>query len=154
MRWSVAMKSGDRLGHWTLLERIDRGGNAEVWEANNDDGGKAAIKVLGKQRPESEPYLRFRQEFEHQVGLAGDGAVGVLPIIEGMVPKSPTKASPAWFAMPVAEPLRHALGANPSVDEVLAAIADLADVLEELHARGIGHRDVKPENLFRLADRW
>ena len=37
---------------------------------------------------------------------------------------------------------------------MVAAIAEIAGTLATLAAEGVGHRDIKPDNLFRLGDQW
>jgi serine/threonine protein kinase len=37
---------------------------------------------------------------------------------------------------------------------VVTALAGIASTLEALAAEGVAHRDIKPDNLFRLGDRW
>jgi hypothetical protein len=54
--------------------------------------------------------------------------------------------------MPLARPLEQELDGQP-VDVVVTAVADLGEVLAELHALDIGHRDVKPANLLWHDDR-
>lgn len=49
--------------------------------------------------------------------------------------------------MPVAEPIGDVVGSQ--LREVVAAMAEVAQTLAVLHSRGISHRDVKKENLFR-----
>ncbi len=46
------------------------------------------------------------------------------------------------------EDRRDRLGGRLPVAEVLALVEQLLDVLEAAHARGVVHRDLKPDNLF------
>lgn len=56
--------------------------------------------------------------------------------------------------MPVARPLREALGNDPDPGMVVGAIAEIAVTLASLAAEGVAHRDLKPDNLFELEGRW
>jgi protein tyrosine kinase len=56
--------------------------------------------------------------------------------------------------MPVATPLLKQLGTDPQADAVVTAIRDVARTLAALADRGIGHRDLKPDNLFYLDGEW
>ncbi len=140
---------GSRIGDWLLEERLGKGGNAEVWRAGRPDGTGAAIKILQQRRSDSEPYKRFRDE----VGILRSlGArPGLLPLIDASLPARPSQGNPAWLAMPVATPIKEALGDGPRLEQVVEAIAAVADALASLAAEGIAHRDVKPSNLYRYS---
>jgi serine/threonine protein kinase len=56
--------------------------------------------------------------------------------------------------MPVATPIREALGSDPEPGVVVAAIGEIAATLASLAAEGVAHRDIKPDNLFELGARW
>lgn len=141
-------RKGDRLGGWTLECPIGRGGNAVVWQAVDDEGAYAAVKIL-KRRGE-EALARFRDEVRVLRSLSD--APGLLPILDAIVPES--RRVTAWLAMPLATPIQDALGEDPTLGEVVQVIADVAAVLATLHARRIAHRDIKPGNLFRYQEKW
>jgi serine/threonine protein kinase len=56
--------------------------------------------------------------------------------------------------MPKAIPIRQALGTDPQPEVVIEAVASIAETLAALAAKGIGHRDIKPDNLFKLGEQW
>jgi serine/threonine protein kinase len=141
-------KVGDNIGRWELFEHLGSGGNADVWLAS-DGTNEVALKVLKTKREISEQYARFRNEIEVLKRLSGDP--GVLPILESSLPGNPTKANPAWLAMPQATPFREALGGADLRGRV-EAITSVAEVLVRAAAQGIAHRDVKPENLYGYKD--
>lgn len=151
----VAMgASGDkRVGPWVLVEQLGRGGNATVWAATRDgDSARVALKVVNTTKVEREPYQRFVREIaflrEHQE------ASGLLPLIDAHLPDEPTRASPPWLAMPIATPIADALRGR-GLSEVVRAIATIADTLRQLQRdTGIGHRDIKPGNLYELDGKW
>jgi serine/threonine protein kinase len=136
-----------KFGRWTTIRRLGGGANGDVWLSHSDDGLSAAVKV--RRRGGREAAQRFAREAEHQAALSAEGFAGVIPLID----TSPSRETPPWIAMAVAEPLMEALGKSPSIAEVVGASADIAGVLSRLHLRGVSHRDVKPENLFRLDGR-
>ena len=78
----------------------------------------------------------------------------MLPVIAAEVPETPSDERPAWLAMPIAETVREALTDTPTLDEVVAAVRAYATTLATLAEQGVHHRDVKPDNLFRLHDEW
>lgn len=137
---------------WILDGELGRGGNATVWRASRGPI-TAALKVLRARAVSGEPYRRFRREAEFHRSVSD--RPGVLPLIDADVPEAPTRAQRAWLATPIATPIRRALGAEPNLGEVVAAVAEvaltLADFAEET---GAHHRDLKPENLFRYQTAW
>lgn len=135
-----------------LLRRLGHGGNAEVWESSRDEDPPVALKVLHSFKPEREPYKRFQSEVEvlQQLGRHS----GVVALIDASLPERPSDSDPPWLAMEIATPMKEALGGNPQLDEVVAAIASVAGTLADLADRDIFHRDIKPENLFELNKNW
>ncbi len=114
-------------------------------------GGRVAIKELRTHRVDREPYSRFRDEVAFH--MAGPYA-GVLPVIDAEVPAMPSAEQPAWFAMPIAQTVRDALGDAPTLEEVVGAVHAYATTLAMLAEQSIHHRDLKPDNLFRLGGEW
>ncbi len=141
------------VGPWTLHERLGRGGNANVWRATRPGSGTAvALKVVNTTKVEREPYQRFVREIEflrdHQ------DMAGLLPLLDAYLPDQPSKADQPWLAMPIATPIAKALEGRPLAD-VVAAVAAVADTLARLQRDfGIGHRDIKPGNLYELDGAW
>jgi serine/threonine protein kinase len=143
------VKAGDRLGQWTLVERIDTGGNATVWRGVDETGTAVAVKVLKAKRGEA--FSRFRDEISALQQLGEHS--GVLPVLATHLPHDPTDADPAWLAMPIAEPVRTVLKDAP-LEAVVEAVATFAETLADLADRGMAHRDIKPANLYRWNGRW
>lgn len=132
-----------KAGPWALQQRLGAGGNGVVWQAIHQRSGEtAAVKILRNPK-ERERLARFRNE----VGflLQHQGVSGVLPMIDHDL----DGAAP-WYATPIATPLTKALGRDPEPRVVLSCVATVAEALTDLATRGIGHRDIKPDNLFML----
>jgi serine/threonine protein kinase len=141
-----------RIGPWIIGECLGSGGNAEVYKVTRQDKREpVALKVIFSKKAHSEPYRRFVREVEFLRGLTIDD--GVLPLLDASVPVRPDRENRAWLAMPVAEPIRQALSGS-SLENVVEAVATVAEALARLAERGIAHRDVKPGNLYRLNGRW
>ena len=145
--------SRQAVGPWTLYERLGHGGNANVWRATRPGSETAAaLKVINTTKVEREPYQRFVREIEflrdHQ------DVPGLLPLLDAYLPDQPSKADQPWLAMPIATPIAKALEGKPLAD-VVTAVAVIADTLARLQRDfGIGHRDIKPGNLYELGGAW
>lgn len=146
----MANRVGQRLGRWTLVEPIEQGGNADVWRGESDEAAPAAIKLL--RGAGGDRYPRFCDEVAFL--RSPIAAEGVLPLLDAYLPDRPSRRDPAWLTMPLATPIRAALGDEPALSAVVEAVATTGRTLARLAAEGVGHRDVKPDNLFRLDDRW
>jgi hypothetical protein len=144
-------KPGHSIGQWVLLQRLGRGGSGDVWEAKDDKGTVAAVKIL--RNPKGQAYVRFRSEvhFHRSHGFRP----GVLPLLDASLPDLPSHDHPAWLAMPVAANVEEGLAAGDgSLDRVVEAVTAIADTLAQLHALQISHRDIKPANLFWHEGAW
>jgi serine/threonine protein kinase len=141
-----------KIGPWQCLERLGSGGNSIVWRAVSEDGKQiVALKVLHAKQPTTESYRRFVREVEF-LRTFGD-VEGVLPIIDAHIPESTAGGRP-WLAMPIATPISDAL-AEASLDTVVEALLAIATTLAKLASEhGVGHRDVKPRNLYELDGAW
>jgi serine/threonine protein kinase len=146
---TMALRPKDKVDEWTLRAHLGRGGNGEVWRAEHPQHGEAALKILF--RKSGDRYQRFSDEVEIMRRLGGRD--GVLPLVAYSLPSSDSR-DPAWLATPVAEPLREALGPDLDLGAIVEAVRDIASTLADLSTDGIYHRDLKPDNLFRLDGRW
>jgi serine/threonine protein kinase len=152
---SVAtVRAGQQYGQWVVAgtKRLGAGGNGEVWRAKGADGRAGAIKILSARRGQSGSYRlgRFRDEISFLI--AHPGTPGILPLLDSELCDDPGEAS--WYVMPVARPIREALGSDPEPGVVVGAAAEIAATLSSLAAEGVAHRDIKPDNLFELDGRW
>lgn len=139
-------KAGDRFGPYELVEHLGGGGNADVWRAEGPHGS-VAIKLLRSKNFVSEPYQRFVREVTQLREL---GTVpGILPLLDAHLPTQGTSAPRAWLVMPIATPLRDMFSAQEAtVENVVEAMAEVAETLAVLAKRGVAHRDIKPGNLY------
>jgi hypothetical protein len=145
----VKLRAGVEIDDWRLISPLGRGGNGEVWRAEHPHWGEVALKLLSSKKGDR------RQRFSDEIAVLrelGDHP-GVLPLIAAKLPDDTSKER-AWLAAPVAEEVAEALGAESALVEVVQAIHAYAVALADLGTRGIGHRDIKPGNLFRYDDRW
>lgn len=129
--------------------RIGEGGFASVWEARDrEKGGIAAVKFL---RMEGEIAEWQRIRFEKETGaLRRISHPGVVPMLGAGVSDRGIR----WIAMVriVGPSLRDVLARGPIKPSKAAAWArQLGAALAEVHACGVLHLDLKPENVL-IAD--
>lgn len=149
------LKSGKRIGPWTIEKWLGSGANGEVWSASSTKHKSVAVKVLTRSwsDPDSEPYRRFSAEVE-VLRRIGDHP-GVLPLLDAALDIDRNRHLRPWLATPVATSVPDALLESASLGNVVEIAAAVAQTLAELASKhGVCHRDIKPSNLFRLDNRW
>ncbi len=136
---------GSKVSHYRILEKLGAGGMGEVYLAEDMKlGRKVAIKILSEEYTTNKDRLhRFEQEAAaasnlnhpniltiHEVG-ADDGRHFIATeYIDGVTLR------------------RKAAEAPLEIREILDIAIQIASALEEAHAAGIVHRDVKPDNVM------
>lgn len=143
-------KEGDRIKDWSLVRPLGTGGNAAVWRAADKGGSEVAIKILKT----GERYRRRRFAAEVTLLLHLGERTGVLPIIDADLPEDANAGQPSWLAMPIAEPMRSALGVDAKLETIVEAVAVIAETLASLAEERIWHRDIKPDNLYCRGGNW
>jgi uncharacterized RDD family membrane protein YckC len=136
----------DRVGHYRIVRPLGRGGMGVVYEAEDSRfGRRVALKVITAEGVGSRDALeRFRQEGRLASTITHPRCVFVLEADE--------EAGRPYIAMELMpgatlQSLVEERGPLP-VGEAVAKILDVIEGLQELHAQGIIHRDVKPSNCF------
>lgn len=141
---------------FTNLIELDRGGNAEVYRANDiSTNQEVAVKKLVNYTIEQR--ARFENEITILSSLSGHD--GIMPILK-------TDKANYWYSMPIAIPIvkwsqdlknrctprlgfiQDFTDFTPWVKELISKFIELIDVLIYLHSQNICHRDIKPENLY------
>ena len=141
------------MGEYKIIRKMDGGGNANVFVAENVRGEAVAIKILreesgnGKrtEKRNRKKRIRFKIETEMVVGIQ-DEIEGVIPIFSYGLPDKRTKKY--WYAMPIAIPLEDRLKEVKSLEDKVNCVLELARTLEALHKKDIVHRDIKPKNIY------
>jgi len=147
----MAFRKGDIIGSWSLVSRLGDGGNAIVWLAEDANGARVAIKVPKVQDANSVAFARFKDEVE--ANRLAASFEGVLPMVAFSIPDTPSADNPAWLATQVAIPMVQALG-DWRLEDVLQAFTCISKALADLASKNIFHRDLKPDNLFLLGEKW
>ncbi|MBR4172171.1 MAG: SUMF1/EgtB/PvdO family nonheme iron enzyme [Kiritimatiellae bacterium] len=126
---------GTVFGEWWLTAYIGRGGNGEVYCAENTVSGvSAAVKVLF--RTEESARERFRQEAKLLSRLQSDAFPRFYSFGE-------TNGS-LYLAMELLDP-----GELPTQErEIASFLLQICNAVSELHAKGFVHRDIKPSNIL------
>ena len=136
---------------WHLDALIDVGGMAAVYAATHRNGMRGAVKILHLHRSlDPDIAARFRREGYIANKVAHPNAVSVLD-------DDVDDDGSVFLVMELLEgtTLREraaAHGGKLTPDEVLLAVDQLLDVLAVAHDMAIIHRDVKPENVFIMAE--
>ncbi|MEN3283457.1 MAG: hypothetical protein V7607_4597 [Solirubrobacteraceae bacterium] len=137
---------GSVLAGYRIIELIGEGAGGAVYLAEQEETGeRVALKVLADQPAHDD---RFRQRFLREstiaAGLRHPHVVGILDFGEA--------DGGVYLAM------RHIEGADLrellvrdgplGPEEALRLVAQVGEALDEAHARGLVHRDVKPANIL------
>jgi eukaryotic-like serine/threonine-protein kinase len=135
----------DKVSHYRILEKLGAGGMGEVYLAEDMKlGRKVAIKILSEEYTTNRDRLqRFEQEAAaasnlnhpniltiHEVGTDNGRHFIATEYIDGLTLR------------------RKAVASHLEIPEILDIAVQVASALEEAHAAGIVHRDIKPDNIM------
>jgi serine/threonine-protein kinase len=138
---------GDLFGHYRIGRALGSGAMANVFEAVDVNSGQfVAVKVLRANRAgTSEVVARFIREGR---ALAKMNHPNIVRVLE----HDTTADGTPWIAMERldGQPLDALIRENErlTLERALRLAIDVATALSVVHARGMVHRDVKPENVF------
>ena len=129
-----------------IVDTFDSGGNGDVSLVR--DKKTQEILVLKKLRNKTnEKVGRFVEEIEVMYNNYKK--------LEGIMPIYDYSKEEYWYVMPQAELLTKYISENHvSFDDRIDIIIEFASILNNLHAHGISHRDIKPLNLYILNGKY
>jgi len=140
-----AISSEKKIGRYEIRSKLGEGGMGEVYLAHDSQLDRPiALKILPAQIARDQQRLhRFLQEARAAASLSHPNIAHIYEIGE---------AEAAHFiAMEYVEgtPLDKKIGGRPvHISELLDIAIQIADALDEAHAKGITHRDIKSSNIM------
>ena len=138
-----------RLGQYTVLDEIGKGGMGQVFRAEHAMMGReVAVKVLPRAKSTPESEAAFRREMRMLGRLDHENLVRAFDAgYDAMVSYLVTELVPGID-------LKRYVQKHGPLDEATAAsvIAQAARGLAYAHEQGLVHRDVKPGNLLVMQD--
>jgi serine/threonine protein kinase len=130
-------------GLYEVEREIGKGGNARIYLARDPQGHPVALKILHPELLVSVAAERFLREIKLASQLDHPHIAKLLD--------SGERDWIVYYVMTYVEGLnlRELMnqGRRMSIPDTLRLAGDLLDALDHAHARGIIHRDVKPENV-------
>ncbi|MFB0535303.1 MAG: protein kinase [Anaerolineae bacterium] len=142
--------TGQTLGQYRIMEKIGRGGMAEVYKAFQPRLERhVAIKVLPPYFAHDETFLeRFEREAR---AIARLNHPNILPVYD-----SGQEGELSYIVMRYVEEgtLQEMLGKPWPLDRVVEIITQVGGALDYAHQGGIIHRDVKPSNVLMDKGEW
>ncbi|MCO5170910.1 MAG: protein kinase [Planctomycetes bacterium] len=133
----------ERVGPYRLVERLGAGGMGAVFRAVHDPtGAEVAVKLI--HAPGAQARARLCREATAQARV--DAHPNVV-----RVHAAGEERGVAWLAMELATggDLAQRLERGPlPPDEAVRVVVALAEGLAHAHARGVLHRDLKPQNVL------
>jgi serine/threonine protein kinase len=139
----------DRIGRYVVDRELGSGGMGEVYLAYSPAGSPVAVKVIRSDRLDPETRSRFEKEAEVARTVVGTNRVA------RFLDADPYADRP-WLAMEYVEgrTLLDCIDSDGVLPASLVASlgALLVEGLEAVHAAGLLHRDLKPQNIVLGAD--
>ena len=145
----MTLAAGTRLGAYDVVALIGAGGMGEVYRARDSRLGRdVAIKILPDRfSKDADALARFEREARAVASLSHPNILAIHDIGES--------DGRRFVAMEMldGQVLREALIGGPiGPRKAVEYAVQIADGLAAAHAKGVIHRDVKPENLFVTSD--
>ncbi len=152
-------KAGESFGRYRLLDEIGRGGMGVLFEAENEDGERVALKLLSPTLALSDSAAdRFHRECSTTARLQHPGIVRVIEIgkergVDFLAMEILHGGGLDRFVAQKKAATKNSVASWVShFRDVVAIVARVADALEHAHRAGVIHRDIKPSNILLRED--
>ena len=175
-------EAGDRIGPYSLIVELGRGGFARVFLASQSDLSDRLVVLKVSDRVSGEPQLLARVRHPHIVEVIRQGEAdgGALHLVSmpyqggaslsavldevGRTTRRPRSGSAILEALDRAAgpfaalhalkdgPYRERISSESYPRAVAWLVARLAEALEHAHRRGVAHGDIKPSNILIASD--
>ncbi|MFI9176432.1 serine/threonine-protein kinase [Streptomyces lincolnensis] len=145
-----ALKDRDpaHIGAYTLLARLGAGGMGQVYLARSPGGRLVAIKVIREEITDHpEALARFRREVETVRAVRSAYTAN---LIDASLDTAPYWLATEYVSGPTLSGAVGERGALPA-ETCRGVLAALAEGLAAVHAHGVTHRDLKPQNVILAA---
>lgn len=142
---SDTLAPGREIGRYRLERLLGEGATGLVYSATDDEGRRVAVKLLRAERAaETASHARFVREAR---AVHEADSRHLAPILElGEAGGLTYLAMPYYEGGSLAQ--RIAAQGRLGIEETVELAAQLGRGLDELHRRGVLHRDVKPSNVL------
>ena len=143
---------GKKLGDYTILSLLGRGGMSRVYKGYDENLDRyAAVKVIDSDfatTTEAEYTRRFQIEARAIAHLRHPNIVGVYQFgrSEGIYYMAQVFLEGKDLRSLLKEYVRR--GERMPADEVLQIVRDITSALDYAHEQGVIHRDIKPSNIM------
>lgn len=141
---------GRRIGHYELVELLDRGGMGTVYRAQRDDFEKQVALKLIRRGLDADPDLVRRFHNERQI-LARLEHPHIAHLLDG----DTTEDQLPYFVMELVEgqPIdRYCEGRQLSIEDRLELVRKVCSAVHFAHQNLVIHRDLKPDNILITDD--
>ena len=131
-----------------IVRKLGKGGMSDVYLVEREgDGLQLALKLLDTRGTDDDDLLtRFIQEFEIISSICHPNVAAIYD--QGVTDEGLFILMEYFERGDLKRSVRH--GMNPQ--QAVRAMKEVATGLREVHARGVVHRDMKPENLLLRSD--
>lgn len=149
--WNTFVEGEVILGRFEIVRHLGSGGMGEVYEANDYELGRIAIKTIRSHISSSRrAFERFRREVALARKVSGSQVCRIHELF--LLPASGRRPATAFLTMEylAGTPLSSKIRSNKLLppNEVLEIALDICEGLQLIHQQGIVHRDLKPANIM------